>query len=76
MKSALSLNIQYLTNDKCPEAVTELQSCVCTKNNNLPSVSSAISESISWSCGSTASDDQSTAQSVSIVESEQRLGPC
>ncbi|KAK4145278.1 uncharacterized protein C8A04DRAFT_27038 [Dichotomopilus funicola] len=63
-QSALAYNIQYLTGDACPEAVSELQSCVCTKNNNFRSVSSGISQSISYGCGSTASDDHSSAQSV------------
>jgi len=67
-QSALSYNILSQTYDACPEAVTDLQSCVCTKNNNFASISSKISLSISYSCGSTASDDQTSAQSVSIVE--------
>ncbi|KAK4034595.1 hypothetical protein C8A01DRAFT_38951 [Parachaetomium inaequale] len=62
--SALSYNIQSQTYDACPEAVSELQSCVCTKNNNFVSISSKISLSISYSCGSTASEDQTSAQSV------------
>lgn len=64
-KSAISYNVQSQTYDKCPEAVTDLQSCVCTKNNNFASISSRVSVSISYSCGSTASDDHSSAQSVS-----------
>ncbi|KAK3998371.1 hypothetical protein QBC44DRAFT_3592 [Cladorrhinum sp. PSN332] len=62
--SALKYNIQALTNRECPELVTELQSCVCTKNNNLASVSARISSSVSYSCGGTASDDQSSAATV------------
>lgn len=69
-QSALSYNVQSQTNDKCPEAVTDLQSCVCTKNNNLAAISSKISVSISYSCGSTATDDQASAFSVSIVRSQ------
>ncbi|RYP15572.1 hypothetical protein DL765_005610 [Monosporascus sp. GIB2] len=52
------------TEDSCPEAVEQLQSCVCTKNNNFASVSSEISSSVSYSCGETASDDQASAASV------------
>ncbi|KAK3899374.1 hypothetical protein C8A05DRAFT_37015 [Staphylotrichum tortipilum] len=63
-QSALSYNILSQTYDKCPEAATDLQSCVCTKNNNFASISSKISLSISYSCGSSASDDQTSAQSV------------
>ncbi|KAK4232542.1 hypothetical protein QBC38DRAFT_351974 [Podospora fimiseda] len=62
--SAIKYNIQYLTNKECPEPVTELQSCVCTKNNNLASVSARISSSVSYSCGGTASDDQSSVATV------------
>lgn len=64
-QSAISYNVMSQTYDKCPEAVTELQSCVCTKNNNYASLSSKVSLSISYSCGSTASEDQASAQSVS-----------
>lgn len=63
-REALSENIQWLTYDACPEAVSELQSCVCTKNNNFASISSEVSASVSYECGSTASEDQSSAQRV------------
>ncbi|KAK3692658.1 hypothetical protein B0T22DRAFT_21432 [Podospora appendiculata] len=63
-QAAISDNVQYLTADKCPQAVTELQACVCTKNNNMASISSALSSSISYSCGSTASEDQKSAATV------------
>lgn len=62
--NALSYNIQSQTYNNCPEAVTELQSCVCTKNQNLASISTAISKSVSYSCGSTASEDQASAATV------------
>ncbi|KAK0628827.1 hypothetical protein B0T17DRAFT_167902 [Bombardia bombarda] len=61
---ALSYNLQKLTSDACPEPVTELQSCACSKNNNIASISSDISSSLSWYCGATASED---AASVSTV---------
>ncbi|KAK3333461.1 hypothetical protein B0T19DRAFT_126614 [Cercophora scortea] len=63
-QSAISDNVQYLTNNYCPEAVTELQACVCTKNNNMASIASGLSSSISYSCGSTASEDQKSAATV------------
>ncbi|KAI1806248.1 hypothetical protein F4811DRAFT_511208 [Daldinia bambusicola] len=62
--SAVSENVQAQTNQNCPEAVTDLQSCVCTKNNNFASISTGISSSVSRSCGSTASEDQASAASV------------
>ncbi|KAI0830402.1 hypothetical protein F5Y06DRAFT_282221 [Hypoxylon sp. FL0890] len=62
--SAVSQNVQSQTFENCPEAVTDLQSCVCTKNNNFASISTEISKSVSYSCGSTASEDQASAASV------------
>ncbi|KAI0898839.1 hypothetical protein F4806DRAFT_315451 [Annulohypoxylon nitens] len=62
--AAVSENVQTQTIDNCPEAVTDLQSCVCTKANNFASISSGISKSVSYSCGSTASEDQTSAASV------------
>ncbi|KAB5566538.1 hypothetical protein GE09DRAFT_738419 [Coniochaeta sp. 2T2.1] len=61
---ALSYNIQSQTYSNCPEAVTDLQSCVCTKNQNFASISTAISKSVSYSCGSTASEDQASVATV------------
>jgi hypothetical protein len=52
------------TADACGEAVTELQSCVCTKNNNFNAISTSISSSVKYECGSTASDDQASAAQV------------
>ena len=49
--------IQYQTNSACGEAVQDLQSCVCTKNNNFAALSTTLSSSVSYECGSTASDD-------------------
>ncbi|KAI1338890.1 hypothetical protein F5Y15DRAFT_416652 [Xylariaceae sp. FL0016] len=63
-QSALSYNIFGQTNANCPEGVTELQSCVCTKDNNDGAISTGISESISYSCGPTATEDQASAASV------------
>ncbi|KAI1141685.1 hypothetical protein F5Y05DRAFT_270269 [Hypoxylon sp. FL0543] len=62
--AAISQNVQSQTFENCPEAVTDLQSCVCTKNNNFASISTGISKSVSYSCGSTASEDQVSAASV------------
>lgn len=53
-----------MTEDNCPEAVTDLQSCVCSKNNYFASLSASISSDVSYSCGSTASSDQGSASLV------------
>ncbi|KAK8085094.1 hypothetical protein PG997_006365 [Apiospora hydei] len=53
-----------MTYSSCPQAVTDLQSCVCSKGNNPSSLQAAISKSISYSCGSTATDDQASASQV------------
>lgn len=37
---------------------------MCTKNNNLASIASDLSSAISYSCGSTASEDQASARTV------------
>ncbi|KAK7942722.1 uncharacterized protein PG986_011835 [Apiospora aurea] len=62
--SALSYNVMAMTYSSCPQAVTDLQSCVCSKGNNPSSLQAAISKSISYSCGSTATDDQASASQV------------
>ncbi|OLN85265.1 hypothetical protein CCHL11_04378 [Colletotrichum chlorophyti] len=63
-QTALSYNIFTQTYSACGEAPTDLQSCICTKDNNLAAVSTSISKSVSYSCGSTASDDQTSAAAV------------
>ncbi|KAK8045382.1 hypothetical protein PG993_005406 [Apiospora rasikravindrae] len=62
--SALSYNVMAMTYSSCPQAVTDLQSCVCSKGNNPSSLQAAISKSVSYSCGSTATDDQASASKV------------
>ncbi|KAK7743721.1 hypothetical protein SLS62_010500 [Diatrype stigma] len=62
--SAVAYNVQSQTYANCPEDVDALQSCVCTKDNNFASISKAISQSVSYSCGGTASEDQSSAATV------------
>ncbi|KAK1995064.1 hypothetical protein LX36DRAFT_640443 [Colletotrichum falcatum] len=63
-QTALSYNIFTQTYSACGEAPTDLQSCICTKNNNLAAMSTSVSKSVSYSCGSTASDDQASAAAV------------
>ncbi|KAK3381464.1 hypothetical protein B0H63DRAFT_205877 [Podospora didyma] len=62
--SALYYNVQRQTYDACPTPASDLQGCVCTKNRNLASIASAISSSVSYSCGSQAVDDQASASTV------------
>jgi hypothetical protein len=63
-KSAISYAVQGLTGSKCPPGVTQLQSCACTKDQNSVAVSSSISSSVLYSCGSTASEDVSSASAI------------
>ncbi|KAM0331371.1 hypothetical protein ACHAQA_003043 [Verticillium albo-atrum] len=62
-QSALSQNVQNQISD-CGEAVSDLQSCVCTKGNNYADISTSISSSLSYSCGSTATEDHSSGNVV------------
>ncbi|TDZ15354.1 hypothetical protein Cob_v011694 [Colletotrichum orbiculare MAFF 240422] len=64
VKTAISYNVFSQTYSACGEAPTDLQSCICTKNNNLEAISTSISKSVSYSCGSSASDDQTSAAAV------------
>ncbi|KAI8947579.1 hypothetical protein F4801DRAFT_559969 [Xylaria longipes] len=65
-QAAVSGVINYETVSDCPSAAAGLQSCICSKNagGNLKSISSAISDSIVYTCGSTATDDQASAATV------------
>ncbi|WYZ38022.1 hypothetical protein EsH8_II_001528 [Colletotrichum jinshuiense] len=63
-QDAVSRNIFAQTYKACGGAATELQSCVCTKNNNLAAVSTSIVNSVSYNCGKTASEDQTSAAAV------------
>ncbi|CAK7209630.1 hypothetical protein SCUCBS95973_000505 [Sporothrix curviconia] len=63
-QSAISYNVMSMTDENCPEAVTDLQSCVCSKNNYFASLSATISADVSGGCGSTASSDQSSVATV------------
>lgn len=60
-KSAVSVNIMSMTRSACGAGVTELQSCVCNKDGVPADVTKGIAASITYSCGSTASDDLSSA---------------
>jgi len=63
-RSAVSYAINSLTYTKCPEGITALQSCACTKDSNAGAVQSMISSSASYSCGSTATEDFASASKV------------
>ncbi|KAM0276564.1 hypothetical protein ACHAQH_006616 [Verticillium albo-atrum] len=62
-QTALSQNVQNQISS-CGEAVTDLQSCVCTKGNNYADISTSISSSMSWNCGTTATEDYSSGYVV------------
>lgn len=63
-QDAVSGVIGAMTSDSCGEAVSELQSCVCSKNNNHDDVLESMSTSVSRRCGSTASDDHESVTSI------------
>lgn len=62
--SAVGYILQSQTSTNCPEAVSALQGCICTKNSNFASISKAVSSSVSANCGGTASEDQASVQTV------------
>ncbi|OBT61189.1 hypothetical protein VE03_09432 [Pseudogymnoascus sp. 23342-1-I1] len=63
-KSAVSYALDHLTLSICPDGITALQSCACTKNNNAAGVATTISKSVSAQCGSTATEDFASASQV------------
>ncbi|KFY68647.1 hypothetical protein V496_00913 [Pseudogymnoascus sp. VKM F-4515 (FW-2607)] len=62
--SAVSYALDRLTSSICPDGITALQSCACTKNNNAAAIATTISKSVSFECGSTATDDFASASQV------------
>lgn len=62
--SALSYVVQYLTNAKCPTGASALESCACTKGQNSLAISESLSTYVSYSCGSSHSQDITSAQAV------------
>ncbi|PHH53581.1 hypothetical protein CFIMG_005303RA [Ceratocystis fimbriata CBS 114723] len=46
------------------EAASDVQSCICTQSANSASVSSLVSDSALWTCGSSATDDVLSASIV------------
>ncbi|KFX96463.1 hypothetical protein V490_03347 [Pseudogymnoascus sp. VKM F-3557] len=63
-QSAISYAVQGMTNSKCPEGPSALNSCVCSKNQNSFAASSTLVSSVQYSCGSTHTADISSAQAV------------
>ena len=62
--SAVSYALDDLTLSICPSGITALQSCACTKDNNAAGIATTISKSVSYQCGSTATDDFASASQV------------
>lgn len=65
--SALSQAVQSLATaayGKCPSGASALESCACTKNQNSLAVSENINTQVSYSCGSTHTEDITSAQAV------------
>ncbi|CZR51519.1 uncharacterized protein PAC_01396 [Phialocephala subalpina] len=63
-QGAVQYEVGRLTQSECGPAVTALESCVCTQDQNSAAVSSSISSQILFTCGKTASDDVSSASVV------------
>jgi len=62
--SGLGYIIQGLTTSECPSAATALVSCACFKNDNYPSVSSAIQTKVEALCDTSGAAQAATALSV------------
>jgi hypothetical protein len=62
--SAVAYAVQGLTESSCPQAVTALESCACTKDQNSAAVAASISSSVVYECGKTASEDITSASKV------------
>ncbi|EPE08476.1 hypothetical protein F503_01259 [Ophiostoma piceae UAMH 11346] len=61
---ALSLDVMSMTETKCSEGVTALQSCVCTEKGYSSSLIGQLSEDVLSKCASTASADISSVLTV------------
>ncbi|KAH8888587.1 hypothetical protein GQ53DRAFT_783686 [Thozetella sp. PMI_491] len=61
---ALSYYVQSQTYNNCPEAVTALQQCVCSQDNNFAAVGSRVSSGVLGSCSATATEDLASAMTV------------
>jgi len=61
---AVSYQVLGLTEFACPLAVTALESCACSQDNNSASVASAIASNILEDCDSTDTEDVASATAV------------
>lgn len=62
--AAVSNEVQQLTYNDCPPEATALQSCACSKDQNSGAVQSSISTDVGLNCGSTATEDVTSASQV------------
>lgn len=62
--SAVSYQVQGLTESTCPQGVTALESCACTQDNNAKAIASRISTDVLYYCSSTATEDVASASAV------------
>ncbi|KAK1779660.1 hypothetical protein QBC45DRAFT_477509 [Copromyces sp. CBS 386.78] len=62
--SAVSYAVQGQARKLCPDGPHALASCVCLKDQMLVEVTSSITASVKYNCGSTATDDISSAMAV------------
>lgn len=60
--SAISYAVGSLTNRECPPEASGLQSCACTKNQNSAKISQALNTQVGSYCGSTHTEDKTSAQ--------------
>jgi hypothetical protein len=61
---AVSYQVLGLTELACPQAVTALESCACSQDNNSASVASAIASNILEDCDATDTEDVASASKV------------
>lgn len=61
---AISLEVMSMTETKCSEGVTALQSCICTEKGFSSSLVGQISSDVLYSCSTTASADVASALTV------------
>lgn len=62
--SGISYAVQSLSRSNCPGDVSGLQSCACTKDQNSVGVTLSILSQVKYYCGSTHTEDVTSAQAV------------
>jgi hypothetical protein len=62
--TALSSMVQWHTSSLCPEAPRSLVSCACVKDQNSQALSGYIVSNVRVSCGTTASEDVTSALGI------------